>query len=64
MNDWSEVEFSAEEEDSGAVVFEAFEASRHRLDRLDFAVDPFAECIGDVVTKVGENIGEMVRVKV
>ena len=54
MNDWSEVEFSAEEEDSGAVVFEATEATGIGFDRLNLGVEAFGEGVGYAVPEVGE----------
>jgi hypothetical protein len=48
------VEFAAEEEDSGAVVFEAAEAAGVGFDGLDLGVEAFGEGVGDAVPEVGE----------
>ena len=53
------VEFSAEEEDSGAVVFEAAEAAGVGLEGLDLGVEAFGEGVGDAVLEVGEQTAEM-----
>lgn len=59
MNAWGEVEFAAEEEDSGAVVFEAAEAACVGFDGLDFGVEALGEGVGDAVLEVGEQTAQM-----
>ena len=56
---WNHGEFTAEEEDSGEVVFEVPEAAGVSLDRLDLRIDSFREGIGDVAVEIGEDIVEM-----
>ena len=51
-----EVEFPAEEENSGSVVFEDTETASSGLERLDAAVDTFGRSVADVVSKPGQNI--------
>ena len=47
-----EVEFSAVEEDSCAIVLEGTESSGLGFDRLDAAVEAFAFGVGDAVAEV------------
>ncbi len=49
MNSRSQVGFAAEEEDSGAVVFEAAEAAGVGFDGLDLGVESLGERVGDAV---------------
>ena len=55
----SEVEFTAEEEDSGAVIFEAAEATSVGLERLDLGVETLGEGVGDTMREVGQQTAEM-----
>ena len=48
-------EFSTEEEDASAVVFERTEAARVGLDCLDFTIEPFGDGIGDRVAQVSQD---------
>ena len=51
-----EVEFPAEEEDSGSVVFEDTETASGGLERLDAAVETFGGSVADAVPKPSQNI--------
>ena len=53
-----EVEFSAEEEDPGSVVFEDTETASGGLERLDATVETFGGSVADVVAKPRQNIGQ------
>ena len=53
---WEEVEFSAEEKDAGAVVFEVAEAAGGGLDRLNAAVEALRRAVADSVTEPGQDI--------
>ncbi len=55
----SEIEFAAEKEDSGAVVFKAAEAAGIGFEGLDLGVEAFGERVGDAVLEVGEQAGEV-----
>jgi hypothetical protein len=60
MDDGSHVEFPAEEEDSGAVVFEATKATGVGLDGLDLGVEAFGKGVGDTILEVSEKAAEVV----
>jgi hypothetical protein len=51
MNMGEDIEFSAEKEDSGAVVFEAAETAGVGLDGLDLGVEALGEGVGDACLK-------------
>ncbi len=53
-----DVEFPAEEEDSGSVVFEDTETASGGLERLDAAVETFGGSVADAVAKPSQNIGQ------
>ena len=52
---WFEVEFSAIEENSDAVVFEDAEASGGRLEGLDAAVEAFGRTVADGAGEPGQH---------
>jgi len=56
---WKEVEFSAVEEDSDAVVFKGSESSGLGLDGLDAAVEAFGHGIGNAMAEVSQNVIEV-----
>jgi len=49
---WEKIEFTAEEEDPGAVVGERAKASRVGFNLLDFAVETFSDGVGDGVEEI------------
>jgi len=46
------VEFAAEKQDSGAVVFEVTEAAGVGLEGLNLGVEALGQCVGDLVLEV------------
>ena len=54
-----EIEFAAVEEDPSAEVVEGSESSGGGLEGLDFAVESFAHGIGDPMSEVGQEVGQM-----
>jgi len=54
-----QVEFAAEEEDSGAVVLEAAEAAGVGFDRLNLGVETFGEGVGDRMLEVGQQMHQV-----
>ena len=54
-----ELEFSAVEEDAGAVVVEDAEAAGGRFERLDFAVEAFADGVGDRLPEVAQQVRQV-----
>ena len=53
-----ELELSAEEEDSGAVIEEVTEATRGRFQGLDAAVEAFGGAVADAVAEPGQDVVE------
>ena len=53
-----ELELSAEEEDSGAIVEEVTEATRGRFEGLDAAVEAFGGAVADAVAEPGQDVFE------
>ena len=47
--DWLQVQFSAEEQDPGAIVAEVAETSGVGLEVLDHAVEAFTQGVGDAI---------------
>jgi len=56
---WHEIEFSAVEEDSGAVVLEGSKATGLGFDGLNTTVETFTHGVGNPVSKVAENVSEV-----
>ena len=53
-------QFAAEEENTDSVVFEGAEATSIKFDGVDFAVDPLADCVGNRMAKIRENVLQVV----
>ena len=51
-----EFQFSAEEQDAGAVVREVTEAAGVRLDQLNAAVEAFRRCVADRVAEPAQDV--------
>ena len=53
---WLKAEFSAEEEDAGAIVLEGTKAAGVGLEGLDLTVEPLGDGVGDRMAQVGEDV--------